>query len=595
MDSSLATVDSSCGRPPKSPATWAKVVAASSEDPAPRKRADSSVDNIGPGPQPLRGMSGFPAQQQAQARNATLASARLPNGKIGNAANWNFGLPMGGAPGLQNNQQRNMGNMGSFAQSLGGSQPATPLDLSEFPSLSGAPPQSQSQPPGQAVWANASQRATQQTPVQRQQPPSSQAPARPSQTQSHLPQQQSQPSHEDLFPSGAQFANRLDDFRNGGRGISGQLGASSQPQTGNIEEFPPLGRNIHGDLGQERRESLLQNAGFGNYASNLAFSGVNQTQSAQTRNMMAASINGQETARIMSPTAAGTEAMLQTTLHGEELDSSYTGISASRSPINQGSNGILGQDKEDLGSSITSNQRAAFTEQATQAQLQQMQQRQQQTGSSSAEGQDPAGAAQSAEQPPLSQMSEIDRFGLAGLLRMIHSESPDVASLAVGQDLMTLGLDLNQPEPLHPSFASPFVSSMSTVPLEQDYSLPSCYAVANIQPLQSRIPSFSDETLFYIFYSMPRDIMQELVAEELMGRKWRYHKVERCWLTRDETYPGPVDVERGVSERGVYLWWDAASWKKIRREFILRYEDLDNRLDPNRSIARTVGFPPHAS
>lgn len=105
---------------------------------------------------------------------------------------------------------------------------------------------------------------------------------------------------------------------------------------------------------------------------------------------------------------------------------------------------------------------------------------------------------------------------------------------------------------------------MSTVPLEQDYSLPSCYAVANIQPLQSRIPSFSDETLFYIFYSMPRDIMQELVAEELMGRKWRYHKVERCWLTRDETYPGPVDVERGVSERGVYLWWDAASWKKIR-------------------------------
>jgi CCR4-NOT transcription complex subunit 2 len=108
---------------------------------------------------------------------------------------------------------------------------------------------------------------------------------------------------------------------------------------------------------------------------------------------------------------------------------------------------------------------------------------------------------------------------------------------------------------------------MSAVPLEQDFALPPCYSVANIQPLQSRIPSFSDETLFYIFYSMPRDIMQELVAEELMGRKWRYHKVERCWLTRDDTYPGPVDVERGVSERGVYLWWDAANWKKIRVSF----------------------------
>ena len=226
-----------------------------------------------------------------------------------------------------------------------------------------------------------------------------------------------------------------------------------------------------------------------------------------------------------------------------------------------------------------------YTEQQqNQAQIQQMQQRQQQTGGVSGDAQESSGTSQSTDQPPLSQMSELDRFGLAGLLRMIHSESPDVASLAVGQDLMTLGLDLNSPEyeswapfeyvigilltitnrPLHPSFASPFVSSMSAVPLEQDFSLPSCYNVANIQPLQSRIPSFSDETLFYIFYSMPRDIMQELAAEELMGRKWRYHKVERCWLTRDETYPGPVDVERGVSERGVYLLWDPTSWKKVR-------------------------------
>jgi len=62
------------------------------------------------------------------------------------------------------------------------------------------------------------------------------------------------------------------------------------------------------------------------------------------------------------------------------------------------------------------------------------------------------GAPQSTEQPPLAQMSELDRFGLAGLLRMIHSESPDVASLAVGQDLMTLGLDLNQAEYGNPFF-----------------------------------------------------------------------------------------------------------------------------------------------
>ncbi|CRG86828.1 CCR4-NOT transcription complex subunit 2 [Talaromyces islandicus] len=499
-------------------------------------------------------MPGFPAQQQAQARNATLASNRIPNGKMGTSGNWNFGaLSMGAAPGLQNHQQRNIGSMGTFAQSLSGSQPATPLDLSvprEFPSLSGAPQQNQSQSSAQAVWANAGQqRATQQTPVQRQQPPSSQPPSRTSQTQSHYAQQQA--SQDDLFPSGAQFANRLDDFRNNGQG---QLGAGGQPQTGNIEEFPPLGRNTAdmppgglsarmNDIGQERR------TGFGSYGPGLAFSA--QTQSAQARNILAATLNGHESSRVMSP---GTGAATGTAGAGAP------GMPTSRSP--QGPNGVASQEKE---------------------------QRQ-----SQGEAQETSGSGQSAEQPPLSQMSELDRFGLAGLLRMIHSESPDVASLAVGQDLMTLGLDLNQPEPLHHSFASPFVSSMSALPLEQDFTIPSCYNVGNVQPLQTRITSFSDETLFYIFYSMPRDVLQELVAEELMGRKWRYHKVERCWLTRDETYPGPVDVERGVSERGVYLWWDPATWKKIRREFILRYEDLDNRLDPARGMQR-VGFPPQAS
>ncbi|KAH8691345.1 NOT2 family protein [Talaromyces proteolyticus] len=517
------------------------------------------MNRPGPGPQALRGIPGFPQQQQAQARNASLVSARLPNGKIGTSGNWNFGLPMG-APGLPSHQQRNIGTMGTFAQSLGGSQPATPLDLSEFPSLSGVPQQNQSQNSAQAVWANAGQRATQQTPVQRQQPPSSQPPSRTSQTQSHYAQQQ--PSQDDLFPSGAQFANRLDDFRGSGQGISGQLGAGGQPQTGNIEEFPPLGRNttdippggIQGrmnDIGQERRSSVLQNTGFGSYGPGLAFSA--QTQSAQARNILAATLNGQESGRVMSPGTSGAGA---------------PGLTTSRSP--QRPNGVSSQEKEEASQGL---------------QLQRQ---------SQGDAQDPSASGQSSEQPPLSQMSELDRFGLAGLLRMIHSESPDVASLAVGQDLMTLGLDLNQPEPLHHSFASPFVASMSAVPLEQDFTIPSCYNVGNVQPLQTRITSFSDETLFYIFYSMPRDILQELVAEELMGRKWRYHKVERCWLTRDETYPGPVDVERGVSERGVYLWWDPASWKKIRREFILRYEDLDNRLDPGRGVQR-VGFTPHAS
>lgn len=39
-------------------------------------------------------------------------------------------MPVGSTPGLQGNQQRNFGAMGSFAQSLSGAQPSMPLDLS---------------------------------------------------------------------------------------------------------------------------------------------------------------------------------------------------------------------------------------------------------------------------------------------------------------------------------------------------------------------------------------------------------------------------------------------------------------------------------
>jgi CCR4-NOT transcription complex subunit 2 len=77
--------------------------------------------------------------------------------------------------------------------------------------------------------------------------------------------------------------------------------------------------------------------------------------------------------------------------------------------------------------------------------------------------------------------------------------------------------------------------------------------------------------------------MQELVAEELMSRKWRYHKLERAWLTRDETYPSPVEIERGISERGVYLWWDTSTWKKVRVCWILFF----NSLEACSKLART--------
>ena len=53
------------------------------------------------------------------------------------------------------------------------------------------------------------------------------------------------------------------------------------------------------------------------------------------------------------------------------------------------------------------------------------------------------------EVPPqqkLEDMSDADRYGLAGLLANIRSEDPMVSGLARGQDLTQLGLNLNSPE-----------------------------------------------------------------------------------------------------------------------------------------------------
>ena len=59
---------------------------------------------------------------------------------------------------------------------------------------------------------------------------------------------------------------------------------------------------------------------------------------------------------------------------------------------------------------------------------------------------DSPGGVQNRTKTPLSQMNDLDRFGLAGLLETIRSDNPDVSGLAIGQDLTSLGLDLNSQE-----------------------------------------------------------------------------------------------------------------------------------------------------
>ncbi|KAK9238517.1 hypothetical protein V1525DRAFT_341351 [Lipomyces kononenkoae] len=158
--------------------------------------------------------------------------------------------------------------------------------------------------------------------------------------------------------------------------------------------------------------------------------------------------------------------------------------------------------------------------------------------------------------------------GLNGLLNVTRMDNSfDI------NDLTSLGLNLNQPdnEPLSLTFASPW-AEMSTTKVEPEFHLPSCYHVQSAPPQQNKVANFSDETLFYIFYSMPRDFMQEAAAAELVSRNWRYHKELKVWLTKE---PGSEPLQPSPHyERGIYTFFDPATWERVKKEYVLYYQAI---------------------
>ncbi|KAI4113547.1 MAG: hypothetical protein LQ338_008157 [Usnochroma carphineum] len=547
--------------PPTGPrSTYARIVQDGNGKDKRVDTADVPHRIAGPAPPQLRGFPNFP-QSNPSRQNLQLGSGRLQNtNKLGNGATWGLAA-VNGTPGLPGAQgrQANTSNA-SFAQTIGGSQPATPLDLSEFPSLSGNP-QTQFQNPGQAVWGNSNQRIIQHTPVQRpqQQPPPHQSNTQQQHQQSSQSQEQPQQPRDDLY-SGSQFAGGNDDYHRGGQGGIGQLGASAQPQPGSIEEFPPLGRNGTDENQHDRRGSLMQNAAFGGFSSSTAFSlPPNQNQSRQ----------GLPNSQSSQPDSGRSSTLV-------DRITSPSSLSFASSSNRQGLSSAAEQDKNALptpranlqnnvNSVLSSFQNHAIGSSPNNAQPQPPPSRQQQ-------GFQASGASQTAENTPLDQMAPIDRWGLAGLLATIRSDNPDVAGLAIGQDLTQLGLDLNSQEPLWPTWSGPFAEPNAR-PLQPDFHLPECYTVDNVHRLRDKIPSFSDETLFWIFYTQPRDLMQELAAAELTGRNWRYHKELMMWLTKDTTFGEPVPLGDGT-ERGSYIFFNQRTWQRARSEFVLSYESL---------------------
>ncbi|KAK3135245.1 hypothetical protein QOZ80_5BG0416570 [Eleusine coracana subsp. coracana] len=157
----------------------------------------------------------------------------------------------------------------------------------------------------------------------------------------------------------------------------------------------------------------------------------------------------------------------------------------------------------------------------------------------------------------------------------LRSKEPGPTSLALGIDLTTLGLNLNSQDNLYKTFGSPW--SNEPAKGEPDYQIPACFSAEpppTLQPLHFQ--KFHPLTLFYIFYSMPKDVAQLYAANELYNKGWFYHKEYRVWLTRVPNV-APL-VKTPLHERGSYICFDPNLWDTIHKDnFVLHYEAVEKR------------------
>ncbi|XP_046743302.1 CCR4-NOT transcription complex subunit 2-like [Diprion similis] len=172
-----------------------------------------------------------------------------------------------------------------------------------------------------------------------------------------------------------------------------------------------------------------------------------------------------------------------------------------------------------------------------------------------------------------------DQFGMVGLLTFIRAAEtdPNLVSLALGQDLTALGLNLNSPENLYQNFGGPWAETPCR-PQDIDFHVPPEYLInASIRDKLApvKLNRYKDDLLFYMFYTNVGDVLQLAAAAELYSREWRYHMEEKVWITQA---PGLGPVEKtSTYERGTYYYFDAQNWRKVAKEFHLDYTKLENR------------------
>lgn len=73
------------------------------------------------------------------------------------------------------------------------------------------------------------------------------------------------------------------------------------------------------------------------------------------------------------------------------------------------------------------------------------------------------------------------------------------------------------------------------------------------------LSKFQLETLFYIFYALPKDVLQAYAAQEMYTRDWRYHGDLKLWFKRASPSDGLANAGTGAPQ---YLYFDINTWER---------------------------------
>ncbi|KAL9488486.1 hypothetical protein ACSS6W_000763 [Trichoderma asperelloides] len=306
------------------------------------------------------------------------------------------------------------------------------------------------------------------------------------------------------------------------------IGRGVQPNS--VDDFPPLNRTSNGEIGSERGGNVMSSIGFGpqNPGSSgpMQSSGGNGLLNALTATSRANDVRSPPA--IGTPNGPGRQQQQQQQQHDgkqkfREDGSGKASEVASPTAEGRGSLGVIGSEGP--------NGRLAERKDSQAADV----------------------------VDPLAGMAAVDKWGIKGL-RTLMNNYPDYHAMIIGMDPSTMGLDLSSPDLISTQMYSVLDDTPPKPTVNTNkFRLPDCYSVTNVQPIETKIQSFNEETLFWIFYSCPLDAKQQMAAVEL---NWRWHKKLQVWLTKDEHMTPQILSPN--HERGYYIVWDTATWRKDR-------------------------------